>query len=260
MNNSNRENIAISSIIVAKNEEKNIKRCIESQVGIVDEIILIVDSGTTDNTLQIASAYKDVKCEVTDWKGYSGTKKYALSKTTNDWILWVDADEELTDELRNELQNFKQTIPLHNAYNIARRAFFLGKWIKHSGWYPGYVTRLFNKNFTRFDDKDVHENLTIDGSVGKLKSDLNHYTDPTIEHYLNKFNHYTTLAAAQLDKQNRKASVIDILFRPLFLFVKMYIFRIGFLDGLHGFILAIFSSAYVFTKYTKLWELNRKKK
>ncbi len=260
MDNPGKAHIAISSIIVAKNEEKNIKRCIESQLGVIDEIIVIVDSSTTDNTYQIAAAYQDVKCEVVDWKGFSGTKKYALSKTSNDWILWIDADEELTDELKNELLIFQQSIPPHNAYNIARRAFFLGKWIKHSGWYPAYVTRLFNKNFAQFNDKDVHENIKIEGSIGKLRYDLNHYTDPTIEHYLNKSNHYTTLAAIQLDKQNRKASVIDILFRPLFLFLKMYIFRRGFLDGLYGFILAIFSSVYVFTKYTKLWKLNRKKK
>lgn len=251
--------LKISSIIIAKNEAHNIARCIESQLGIIDEIIVVVDSNSTDNTFQLASSYKDVKCEIAEWKGYSGSKKYAVSKTSNDWILWIDADEELTKELKSELLEFKISEPKHNAYNIARRAFFLGKWIKHSDWYPSYVARLFNKKYSDFNEKNVHENLTVNGTIGTLKNDLNHYTDPTLDHYFVKFNSYTSLAASELNKSGKKSSLLDILIRPPFLFIKMYIFKRGFLDGLHGFILAVLSSAYVFTKYVKLWELNNKK-
>lgn len=251
--------LKISSIIIAKNEAHNIARCIESQLGIIDEIIVVVDSNSTDNTSQIASSYKDVKCEIAEWKGYAGSKKYAVSKTSNDWILWIDADEELTKELQSELLKFKDSDPKHNAYYIARRAFFLGKWIKHSGWYPSYVARLFNKKHSDFNEKNVHENLTVNGTIGTLKNDLNHYTDPSLDHYFVKFNSYTSLAASELNKSRKKSSLLDILIRPPFLFIKMYIFKRGFLDGLHGFILAVLSSAYVFTKYVKLWELNNKK-
>lgn len=249
----------ISSIIIARNEEANIRRCIESQLGCIDEIILIVDSGTTDNTLEIAKSYAKVYAEMQEWKGYAGSKIYALSKTSNDWILWIDADEEITPELSDELNRFKNSVPAFAAYDLARKAFFLGKWIKHSGWYPGRVTRLFNKNSAGFsEDKGVHEHLVVNGMTGSLKNDLNHYTDPDINHYFLKFNNYTSLAAKDLQAKGRMAKLSDLLVRPLFLFLKMYIFRLGFLDGVHGFILAVFSSCYVFTKYAKLWELNNK--
>jgi len=250
----------LSSITIAKNEEKNIERCIESLKGVVDDIVVIVDSTSNDKTKDICSSYKNVYCESTDWKGYGETKNYALSKTQNDWVLWIDADEELTPELKEELIKFKKSTPTYNSFYVARRAFFLGKWIKHSGWYPSRVIRLFNKNYASFNDKSVHENITVLGDSGKLNHDLNHYTDPNIEHYFKKFNTYTTLAANDLFDSGKKARLIDIIIRPLFLFTKMYIFRLGFLDGLHGFILALFSSFYVFTKYCKLWELHQLKK
>jgi glycosyltransferase involved in cell wall biosynthesis len=253
------EKLKLSSIIIARDEEKNIGRCIESQINIIDNIVLIIDSRTKDLTLQIASSYKNVDCEVVEWQGYSKTKTYAVSKTKYDWVLWIDADEELTGELRDELKYFKENIPQFNAYDIARRAFFLGKWIKHSGWYPSRVTRLFNKKMIHFDEKEVHEGLIINCEIGHLKYDLNHYTDPSIEHYFSKFNTYTSLAASELYDNGKHASLNDIILRPIFLFLKMYIFRFGFLDGINGLILAIFSSAYVFTKYCKLWELNGKK-
>jgi len=253
--------LKISSIVIAKDEELNIGRCIRSQMEVIDEIIVIVDSSTKDKTSQVASSFKNVICEMRDWEGYSASKKYALSKTQNDWIFWIDADEEFTPELTEELSKFKKKLShSHNAFSVARRAYFLGKWIKHSGWYPARVVRFFNKNFAEFNDKEVHEGLIIKGGIGELKNDLNHYTDPTIEHYFHKFNNYTTLAANALHNSNKNANIIDFTIRPLFLFVKMYIFRLGFLDGIHGFILAVLSSAYVFTKYIKLWELNRRER
>ncbi len=251
--------IQISSIITARDEEKNIRRCIESQLTVVDDIVVLVDSRTKDATLQIASSYPNVTCEVVEWGGFAKTKIYAVSKAKYDWILWIDADEEITPELIEELKNFKTVKPHLNAYNVARRAFFLGKWIKHSGWYPSRVTRLFNKKNASFEEKEVHEHLNVAGEIGHLKHDLNHYTDPSIEHYFKKFNIYTSLAAKELNEKGKHAGLSDIIIRPVFLFFKMYILRLGFLDGIHGLILAVFSTAYVFTKYTKLWELNRAK-
>jgi glycosyltransferase involved in cell wall biosynthesis len=256
---SNKKNIKISSIIIAKNEQSNIRRCLDSQIGVIDDLVLLIDSSTTDDTFKIASSYPGIYCEIVDWKGFADMKTYALSKTKNQWVFWIDADEEITNELKIELESFKESLPKYKGYKVARRAFFLGKWIKHSGWYPSMVTRLFNKNFAQFNSKSVHEGLKINGEIGSLKNDLNHYTDPTIDHYFKKFNSYTSLAALDLFNQGKKASLVDFLFRPIFLFVKMYIFRLGFLDGIHGLILAFFSSAYVFTKYAKLWELNKTK-
>ncbi len=246
----------ISSIVIAKNEERNILRCLESQSSCIDDIVVIIDDSTTDNTVNIVKSFGKVNFEIVKWRGFSDTKKYALSKTKYDWVFWIDADEEITNELARELVEFKKNPTKADAYSVARRAFFLGKWIKHSGWYPNRVTRLFNKYKAHFSVKNVHEHLVVDGKTGKLLNDLNHYTDPDIYHYFEKFNNYTTLAAQELTAQNKKAKLLDIILRPLFLFVKMYIFKLGFLDGIQGFILAVFSAAYVFTKYSKIWEIH----
>lgn len=251
--------IQISSVIIAKNEERNIARCLESQIPCIDDIVLIIDEESTDTTADIAKDYPGVRTFITKWKGYSATKEYAVSQTANDWVLWIDADEEITTQLRDELLEFKKNVPVHKAYDLARRAYFLGRWIKHSGWYPSRVTRLFNKNSAYFSLKNVHEHLVVNGSTGKLNNDLNHYTDWNISHYFNKFNNYTSLAAEELTLKNKAFSISDITVRPLFLFIKMYIFKRGFLDGIQGFMLAVFSSLYVFTKYSKLWEMQPKK-
>ena len=253
------EEIKISSIVIARDEENNILRCLESQINVVDDIVVVIDSRTTDSTYEIALGCRKTNCEIINWKGYAATKLYALSKTKYDWVLWIDADEEITPELIEELKTLKSSELSFNIYDLARRAYFLGKWIRHSGWYPARVARLFNKKYILFNEKDVHEGLIYNGEIGHLKNDINHYTDPTIEHYFSKFNIYTTLAAKELFNKGKRSKSKDILLRPIIFFIKMYIFQLGFLDGLHGLILAVFSSSYVFTKYCKLWELNRGK-
>ncbi|RJP68938.1 MAG: glycosyltransferase family 2 protein [Ignavibacteriales bacterium] len=250
------DKLKLSSIIVAKNEENNIGRCIDSQMDCIDEIIVMIDASSTDKTEEIVKSKKVTYYSV-KWQGYAKTKQLALEKTSNNWVLWIDADESLTPEIKAELNAFKYTSPKYAAYSVARRAFFLNKWIKHSGWYPARVTRLFDKSKARFNDNNVHENLVVDGETGKLANDLNHWTDPTIEHYLKKFNEYTSLAAKDLYEKGKPVSVIDLILRPFLMFLKMYFIKLGFLDGVHGFILAVFSSAYVFTKYTKLWHLKK---
>jgi glycosyltransferase involved in cell wall biosynthesis len=250
------EQIKITSIILARDEETNIARCIDSQKECIDEIIVLIDNRTKDKTPEIVKS-KNVLYEMIEWKGYAGTKQYAVSKISNNWILWIDADESLTPELADELKVFKNTFPEFDAYSIKRRAYFLGKWIKHGGWYPAKAIRLFNKDKAKFNENHVHESLEVNGSIGQLKNDLEHWTDPSIKHYFDKFNNYTSLAAEQLNKKNESAGIVDILIRPLVIFCKMYILRFGFLDGVRGLMLAVFSSAYVFTKYCKLWELRK---
>ena len=251
--------IKISSIIIAKNEETNIKRCIESQLDCIDEIVVLIDSESKDKTLEIVKSFPGVKYELAEWQGYSKSKQHAVSLTSNDWILWIDADEALTKELRKELNHFKNTDTQYSAFSIPRRANFLGRWILHSGWYPGMVKRLFNKNKARFSDHEVHEQLIVQGETGELKNDMEHYTDPNIFHYFEKLNNYTSIAAWELNRSRKRFSMLDLLLRPIVIFVKMYIIKFGFLDGIQGFILAVFSSAYVFTKYAKLWEIKFKK-
>ena len=244
----------ISSIIIAKDEEKNIGRCIQSQRDCVDEIIVIIDDRTKDSTLEKVRSFPKVKYEVVKWLGFSGTKKFAVSLTSNDWVLWIDADEAITPELSKELIEFKKSEPEYDSYSFPRKANFLGRWILHSGWYPGRVIRLFNKSKIIFSDNDVHEHLIITGETGRFKNDIEHYTDPDIKHYFEKFNNYTSLAADELSKKGKEFKISDLILRPAAIFIKMFIIKRGFLDGIQGFILAMFSSAYVFTKYCKLWE------
>ena len=246
----------LSVITLTLNEEHNIGECL-SGVQWVDELI-VVDSGSTDRTVELAKSFTNHVMNV-EWKGYGATRNLALARCTGDWVLWLDADERVTPELSAEIQRIVQTDEKGiAAYSVARRAYFLGRWIKHCGWYPSRVTRLFRREKGRFTENNVHEQLRVDGVVRELRHDLLHYTDPNLKHYFAKFNRYTSLAAEDFQAAGRSFRVSDLLVRPWFQFFKMYILRLGFLDGLQGFILSIVSSAYVFTKYAKLWELQRK--
>ncbi len=247
----------LSVITLAHNEERNIVDCLTS-VRWADEL-LVVDSGSIDKTVELARNFTSKIFTIT-WEGYGEAKNFALRQAGCDWILWLDADERVTDELAAEI---KAVITSNSAgcdaYSVPRRAFFLGKWIRHCGWYPGRVTRLFRRSKGKFSEHRVHEQLLIDGTLGEMQHDILHYTDPSLDHYFTKFNRYTTLAAEEMKSTGRPFSVYDLLVRPPFLFFKMYILRLGFLDGIQGFILCVVSSAYVFTKYAKLWELTHSK-
>jgi glycosyltransferase involved in cell wall biosynthesis len=246
----------LSVITLALNEERNIEACLES-VRWADEI-LVVDSGSTDRTVELARRFTDGVVTV-PWLGYGPTKNHALGLVHGDWVLWLDADERVTPEQEREIRQVLQSRdPGPAAYAMGRRAYFLGRWIRHSGWYPSRVTRLFRRTAGRFTEKNVHEQLVVDGPVGVLGGDLLHYTDPDLHHYFAKFNRYTSLAAEDLDAAGRRWSMIDLVIRPCFQFCKMYVARRGFIDGMEGFILAIVSSAYVFVKYAKLRERQRK--
>ncbi|MBI5476072.1 MAG: glycosyltransferase family 2 protein [Ignavibacteriales bacterium] len=242
----------ISVIIITHNEESNIEECLKS-INWIDEII-IVDSQSTDKTVSLAQNYTK-NIFIKEWLGYSAAKNFALQQCKYDWVLWLDADERITPELAEEI---KEIINIQNnnysGYEVARRAYFLGKWIKHCGWYPGYVTRLFKKENVKFDDSAVHEKIIINGEISRLKNDLLHFTDDNLYHYLHKFNRYTSLAVEDLTRSRKIFSIYDIIVRPTFLFFKMYFIRKGFLDGMHGFILSLLSASYVFVKYAKLAE------
>lgn len=245
--------MSISVIIITHNEEKNILACLES-VKWADEIV-VVDAFSRDNTKKLAEEFgaKMVKIFQTKWQGYGKQKNYALSCASMDWILSIDADERVTPELAEEIQEIAQNSEI-DGYQICRKAYFLNKWIRHSGWYPDYCLRLFRRGKGVFAEKQVHEYVELSGRMGRLKGAMLHYTDNDLNHYLTKLGRYTTLAADELSVRNKKASLGDLITRPLFIFLKMYILKKGFLDGMHGFILAVLSSFYVFVKYAKLWE------
>ncbi len=248
---------SLSVIVITKNEEHNIQDCLAS-VKWANEIV-VVDGGSSDRTVEIAQQItKEVHAR--PWEGYGAAKNFALSQCSGDWVLWLDADERVTPELKREIQEV-----MHSAnstcegYSMPRKAYFLGRWIKHCGWYPGLVVRLFKRGEGKFTEHKVHERLEVKGKIGVLHSDLLHYTDPNLFHYLNKFNRYTSLAAEELAEGEQSFSLIHLLARPPWTFFKMYILRAGFLDGIQGFILCVLSALYVFTKYAKLWEQNHSK-
>jgi len=245
----------LSVICITKNEERNITDCLRS-VQWAHEIV-VVDSGSTDATVSLARSFTD-KIFDRPWDGYGEAKNFALSQCTGEWILWIDADERLSPELEDEIRSvLARTVDGVAGYSVPRKAFFLGKWIKHCGWYPGRVTRVFRRSDGRFTIDRVHEELVLAGSVTELKGDLLHYTDPDLFHYFRKLNKYTTLAAQDLAAEGRQFSLAQLIGKPFWTFVRMFIVKRGFLDGIHGFVLCILSSAYVFAKYAKLWEKNR---
>ncbi|MGA9117632.1 MAG: glycosyltransferase family 2 protein [Bacteroidota bacterium] len=248
----------LTVVTLALNEERNIRDCLAS-VRWADQI-LVVDSGSTDRTREIAAGFTDHVLRL-EWKGFGGTKNEALAHACGDWILWMDADERVTPELEAEIRRILEEDPPDIcAYDVARRSHFLGRWMRHGGWYPSRVVRLFRRGRGRFTEARVHEGLEVEGGKGSLRSDLLHYTDPDLHHYFRKFNRYTTLAAEELGAGGRRFSLRDLLLRPPFQFVKMYLLRRGFLDGIQGFVLAACSAAYVFVKYAKLWEREHPRK
>jgi glycosyltransferase involved in cell wall biosynthesis len=245
----------LSVITLTLNEEQNIAACLES-VTWADELI-VIDAGSTDRTLELARTYTP-HVEVLPWKGYGAARNSALERTTGDWVLWLDADERVTPELAIEIREIVAAGSVEaDGYAIPRRAYFCGKWIRHCGWYPSRVVRLFRPGKARFSETRVHEQLVIDGRVVNSRHDLLHFTDPDLKHYFAKFNTYTSLAAQDLFKAGRRFRLSDIIVKPAFTLLRMYILRLGFLDGIHGLVLSIASAAYVFAKYAKLWELGR---
>ena len=245
--------LRLTVLILTKNEASQIRDCLQS-VRFADEL-LVIDSRSMDATVAIAREHATRIIE-TDWLGFSATKALGLKEATGDWILWLDADERVTPELEREIGTLLLSTSVAGYY-LARKTFFLGRWIKHCGWYPGYTLRLFRREAGQFSDDLVHESVRVTGPTAFLTQPLIHYTDPTLDHYFDKLNHYTTLAARQLYRSGRRFRLTDLLMRPIFTWVKMYVVKRGFLDGMQGLILCTLSAAYVFTKYAKLWHVWR---
>jgi glycosyltransferase involved in cell wall biosynthesis len=241
-------------VVITYNESRSIRRCLES-VSWADEIV-VVDAHSTDDTREIASQFTQRIYQL-KWEGFGPAKEHARSKASGEWILSVDADELVSEKSREEIQRVTECEDSLDGYFIPRRSNFLGRWMKHGGWYPDWVLRLFKKDKGLFTHRMVHEEVKVSGSRGYLKNHLLHYTDPDFDHYLKKLNRYTSLDALQLFRQGRRAGILDILLRPPAGFVKMYLLKRGFLDGLQGLILALSSSFHVFSKYVKLWHLEK---
>jgi glycosyltransferase involved in cell wall biosynthesis len=244
----------LSAVVVTLNEEANIVDCLKS-VAFADEIVL-VDSHSSDSTLELAKRFTD-KVYQASFEGYGKLKNYAVSRATGDWVLSIDADERVSPELAGEIKKAIQGMEGCCGYLIPRRTYFLGRWIMHGGWYPGYVLRLFRKDSGAFNDVLVHECVVVKGRVGRMRGEILHYSDRDLKHYLRKLDHFTDLSAEVLYRNHRKVRMSDLILRPPFMFLKMYVLKCGFLDGMQGLVLSLLSSVHVLLKYVKLWEKNR---
>ena len=238
----------ISATIITYNEERNIPRVIES-LRCADEIV-VVDSGSTDRTVEIAEKLGARVVEL-PWRGYAGQKNYASEHATHDWILSLDADEALSEALEGELWQIKKHGPEYDAYTMPRLAQYLGRWILHSGWYPGRKVRLFDRRKARWVGQYVHESVVVDGRVGHLRENLLHYTCDSLSEHLRTMDRYTTLAAEQIVDQKRPVGWGQLVADPLWTFFATFVLHRGFLDGTEGLAIAYMAAMYNFLKYTK---------
>ncbi|OGF51806.1 MAG: hypothetical protein A2044_08605 [Candidatus Firestonebacteria bacterium GWA2_43_8] len=244
----------ISAVIITKNEESNIADCLQT-LDFVDEII-IIDSESTDKTVQIARKYTK-KIFSKRWEGYASQKNYGISKAKNEWVLSIDADERVSEELKQELVSLKYEM---EGYLLPIKNFFLGRWLRYGGQYPDYHLRLFKKNKGRFayGIKEVHETVNIEkGKVAKLKNPMLHYSYNSVSAYFHKFNSYTYLEAPGRFKRNKKPSWYGLFIRPWMRFFKFYLLKLGCLDGVRGLLFYSFSGFYVFASELKLFEMYR---
>lgn len=245
----------LSVIIITKNEQAHIADCIAS-VAFADEII-VLDSGSTDKTCAIARDLGAQVYHTTHWPGFGPQKNKALDLATHDWVFSIDADERVTPTLAAEIQAILQQ-PKADAYSLARMSCFGSRWIKHSGWWPDRLVRLFKRNKGRFKDVAVHESVLVDGTTQSLTGHLLHYPYNSLETLITKTNQYSSAAALQLHERGKKIGVLSIIGKACWTFLRIYILRRGFLDGKEGFFLAGVATAGSFFRYSKLWFLNQK--
>jgi glycosyltransferase involved in cell wall biosynthesis len=252
--------MSLSICIITFNEEANIRRTLESVKDLADEII-VVDSGSTDKTVAIAQSF-GAKVFVEPWKGFAVQKNSALARATSDWILSLDADEEVSRELRAAIKSVlksEKTTPAFDAYAMNRRNMYLGRWIKHSGYYPDPKMRLVKRELAEFELRAVHEDMKKLPRMGHLQGDLIHHAYPTLHDFIEHANRYSSLGAEMVVAERKAGfSIINIVLRPLLRFIYMYFFRLGFLDGREGLLVLMTHASYVSWKYAKAWEKNQK--
>jgi glycosyltransferase involved in cell wall biosynthesis len=247
--------VKLTVTVITQNESRNIGAALES-VSWADEIV-VVDSGSTDDTVEIARRM-GARVEMREWPGYAAQKNYAASLASNDWILSLDADERVTPGLAREIRELMAGTPSARGYRIPRIAFYLGRWIRSTDWYPDYQLRLYDRRGGRWNDKRVHESVALDGQPGQLRHDLQHYPYRDISHHLATIDRYTTLAAEEWHAAGRRASAPQILVHTELAFARNFVLKAGFKDGAAGLIVSSLNSYYVFLKLAKLWERQAK--
>ncbi len=246
----------LTVIVPTFNEEENLQECLES-VSWADEI-MVVDSGSTDATLEIARRFTD-RILVHEYINSANQKNWAIPQATHPWVMIVDSDERVTPQLKREIEETLEA-PQHQGYSIGRFNHFLGHPLRHGGWSPreDRNIRLFMRDKGRYEDKEVHADVLVEGTVGHLKNPLIHYSYRTLDQYFRKMERYTRWAAMDIAKSKRRVRWHHVTLRPLGDFLRLYFMKLGFLDGFPGLIIALLSAYYVMVKYSRAWELEKK--
>jgi len=240
----------VSVVIITKNEESNIRDALKSAEDARE--IVVVDSFSSDRTVEICREFTD-KVFQHSWEGFARQKQRAVDYAEGPWVLILDADERLTPALKTEITESILNTD-YSGFYVPRENYFIGKWIRHGGWWPDHTLRLFRKDRGRLEVRKVHEKVVVKGKTGYLKNPLRHYTYRSISDFTKRMELYSTLAAEEKMKNAGKTGLFSLTARPLATFVKMYFLRLGFLDGARGLVLAVLYSYYTFLKYARIWE------
>jgi glycosyltransferase involved in cell wall biosynthesis len=242
----------ISATVIASNEAANLPRVLKSLSG-ADEIV-VVDSGSTDATREIAASLgARVVCH--EWPGFAAQKNFAVAQARFQWILSLDADEELNSRAQAAIELWKQGEPSAAGYRFARRACYLGRWIRHSGWYPDWKVRLFDRDRARWEGDYVHESVRVEGPLETLAGEILHYTCDSLEEHKRRIEFYTDLAARQMLQSGQRVNPVESALAPAWIFLNTYLFRLGVLDGYPGYLISRMAARYVTRKYQKWAEL-----
>ncbi len=249
------QKLNISAIIITLNEERRLPRTLES-LSFADEV-LVVDSGSTDATREIASrCVARVVCH--EWEGYARQKNFAAAQAKYDWVFSIDADEVVTSQLAAEIEQIKRDGPADAAgFEMPRMANYQGHWIHHSGWYPDFKLRLYDRRRARWEGDYVHEELKVQGPIRRLRGNLQHFTCDSFAEHLRTMDRYTTLAAREAFSRGQGWVVPRMFAGPAWKFIETYFFRQGFRDGVPGATIAAMAGLYVFLKYAKVWQMRR---
>jgi len=257
LSNVERERLPLSVIVITKNEARHIADCLRS-VSFAREII-VLDSGSTDATAAIARECGACVHQTSDWPGFGPQKNRALALATQPWVLSIDADERVSSALKREIAD-RMASDSHDGFFIPRLSELCGQPIRHSGWWPDYVLRLFRREAGCFTDALVHERVEVKGSTAKMQACLLHYPYENLDALIQKMNRYSSDAALMMFARGKRAGVLSIVGHSVWTFVRIYLLRRGFLDGRYGFILAVTAATGSFFRYSKLMMLQRSKK
>ena len=247
--------LPISLAVIVKNEENNLPQCLASCAWVQD--IVVVDSDSTDRTVEVAQKL-GARTFQKSWMGFGPQKRFAVEQAKFDWVLCLDADEVLSEALQAEIQNKFNQLDPQTGYLLPRKSYHMGRWITHGGWYPDWQLRLFNRQAGNWNDSQIHEKVVV-SKTAKLTKPLFHFLFENLADQINTNNRYSSLQAQEAFKKGQKFSFYKLIIKPWVKFVECYFLKLGLLDGLPGFVIAVGAGYSVFLRWAKVWELERKK-